>query len=144
MLTFFSLNICFKKTVTIHSTVDCHSFFETDVKWKKCEHTGEAIFDILWYKAMLKVWRKFWEPFKGQLISKANCQAVNSSKKRTKEFVFTTMRHVFVHFLEGINDTKKTFRNYLTISIYQLISTANPAQFHKLWLNWLCYLVGRP
>ena len=25
---------------------------------------------------------------KGQLISKANCQAVNSSKKRTKEFVF--------------------------------------------------------
>ena len=26
---------------------------------------------------------------KGQLISKANCQAVNSSKKRTNEFVFT-------------------------------------------------------
>ena len=25
---------------------------------------------------------------KGQLISKANCQAVNSSKKRTNEFVF--------------------------------------------------------
>ena len=21
---------------------------------------------------------------------------------------------------------------------YQLTSTANPAQFHKLWLNWLC------
>ena len=29
--------------------------------------------------------------FKGQLISKANCQAVNSSKKRPNEFVFTTM-----------------------------------------------------
>ena len=48
---------------------------------------------------------------KGQLISKANCQAVNSSKKRTNEFVFTTMRRVFVCFLEEIEDTKKTFRN---------------------------------
>ena len=51
---------------------------------------------------------------KGQLISKANCQAVNSSKKRTNEFVFTTMRHVFVWFLEEIEDTNKTFQNYLT------------------------------
>ena len=48
---------------------------------------------------------------KGQLISKANCQAVNSSKKRTNEFVFNTMRRVFVCFLEEIEDTKKTFRN---------------------------------
>ena len=48
---------------------------------------------------------------KGQLISKANCQAVNSSKKRTNEFVFTTMRHVFVRCLEEIEVNKKTFRN---------------------------------
>ena len=48
---------------------------------------------------------------KGQLISKANCQAVNSFKKRTNEFVFTTMRRVFVRFLEEIEDNKKTFRN---------------------------------
>ena len=52
---------------------------------------------------------------KGQLISKANCQAVNSSKKRTNGFVFTTMRRVFFRFLEEIEDlvedTKKTFRN---------------------------------
>ena len=27
---------------------------------------------------------------KGQLISKANCQAMNSSKKQRNEFVFTT------------------------------------------------------
>ena len=40
----------------------------------------------LWYKAMLKVWRKSWEPFR----------------------------------------------------IYQLTSTANPAQFIQLWPNWLC------
>ena len=36
--------------------------------------------------------------------------AVNSSKKRTNEFVFTTMRRVFVSFLEEIEDTKKAFR----------------------------------
>ena len=48
---------------------------------------------------------------KGQLISKANCQAVNSSKKRTNEFVFTIMQCVFVRFLEEIEDTKKAFRN---------------------------------
>ena len=53
---------------------------------------------------------------KGQLISKANCQAVDSSKKRTNEFVFTTMRCVFVRFLEEIEDSKKAFRNYLTFS----------------------------
>ena len=35
---------------------------------------------------------------KGQLISKVNCQAVNSSKKRTNQFVFTSMRRVFVSF----------------------------------------------
>ena len=48
---------------------------------------------------------------KGQLISKANCEAVNSSKKQMNEFAFTTMRRVFVRFLEEIEVTKKTFRN---------------------------------
>ena len=48
---------------------------------------------------------------KGQLILKANYQAVNSSKKQTNEFVFTTMRRVFVRFLEEIEENKKTFRN---------------------------------
>ena len=56
-----------------------------------------------------------WEP-KGQLISKANCQAVNPSKKRTNEFVFTSMRRVFVRFLEEIQDSKAVFRNYQTFS----------------------------
>ena len=40
----------------------------------------------------------------------------HSSKKRTNEFVFTTMRRVFVRFSEEIEDTKKTFRNYLTFN----------------------------
>ena len=40
------------------------------------------------------------EGVKGQIISKANCQAMDSSKKRMNEFVFTSMRRVFVRFLE--------------------------------------------
>ena len=32
------------------------------------------------------------QSLKGQLISKADCQAEDSPKKRTKEFVFTSMR----------------------------------------------------
>ena len=48
---------------------------------------------------------------KDQLISKANCQAMNPSKKRMNEFVFTTMRRVFVRFLGEIEDSKKTFQN---------------------------------
>ena len=59
-----------------------------------------------------------WGPhLKGQLISKANCQEMNSSKKWTNEFVFTTMQHIFFLFLEEIEDSKKAFRNYLTFSI---------------------------
>ena len=44
---------------------------------------------------------------KGWLISKANCQAVNSSKKQTNKFVSTVvnMRPAFV-FLEEIEDSK--------------------------------------
>ena len=34
------------------------------------------------------------------MISNANCQAEDSSEKRTNEFVFTSMQHVFVRFLE--------------------------------------------
>ena len=45
-------------------------------------------------------------PLKGQLISKANCQAEDSPKKRTNEFVFTSMRRVFVRFL-GESSAKK-------------------------------------
>ena len=59
---------------------------------------------------------------KGQLISKANCQAVNSSKKQTNEFVFTTMPRVFVCFLEEIEDSKEAFQNYLTLTEKQVLT----------------------
>ena len=48
---------------------------------------------------------------KGQLISKRFLGSSISSKKRTNEFVFTSMRRVFVRFLEEIDDLKKLFRN---------------------------------
>ena len=56
-----------------------------------------------------KQWKKlgiFSLSIKGQLISKTNCQAMNSSKKQTNEFVFTNMRRFFVCFLEEIEDYK--------------------------------------
>ena len=61
---------------------------------------------------------------KGQLISKTNCQAEDSSNKRTNEFVFTSMQRVFVRFLEESSARKKTFRDYLTFSngmLFQLV-----------------------
>ena len=53
---------------------------------------------------------------KGQLISKTNCQAKDFSKKRTNEFVFTSMRRIFVRFFEESSARKKTFRDYLTFT----------------------------
>ena len=55
--------------------------------------------------------------YKGQFISKGLFGILNSLKKRTKKFDFTTIipqldtQLVIVHFLGEIEDTKKTFRN---------------------------------
>ena len=71
---------------------------------------------------------------KGQLISKANCQAMNSSKKTNKqmnEFVLTSMRRVFVCFLEEIEDSKKAFWNYLTFREY-LFTTPDAVKIKQL------------
>ena len=53
----------------------------------------------------------FFNEAKGQLISKANCQAKDFSKKQTNEFVFTSMVRVFVPFLEESSARKKRFEN---------------------------------
>ena len=63
----------------------------------------------------------FFTKSKGQLISKTNCQAEDSSHKRMNEFVFTSMQRVFVCFLEETEDSNKAFRNYLTFSLIQNI-----------------------
>ena len=52
------------------------------------------------------------EDGKGHLISKANCRAEDSPKKRTNKFVFTSMRHVFVRFLGEPSARKKRFKIY--------------------------------
>ena len=56
---------------------------------------------------------------KGQLISKRKSQAEDSPKKRTNEFVFTSLRRVFVRFLGESSARKKSFRDYLTFTIPQ-------------------------
>ena len=59
---------------------------------------------------------------KGQLISKCLFGVFNSSKKRTKKFDSTTMvydtsrSNCFHSFFGRIQNTKKTFRNWLTFS----------------------------
>ena len=62
---------------------------------------------------------------KGQLISKRNSQAEDSPKKRTNEFVFTSMRRVFVRFLGESLARKKSFRDYLTFR--------KSKTFHPVW-----------
>ena len=53
---------------------------------------------------------------KGQLISKADCQAEDSPKKRTNEFVFTSVRRLFVRFLGESSARYKMFQDYLTFN----------------------------
>ncbi len=43
-----------------------------------------------------------------------------SSKKGTKQLIFTTSRLIFVRFLEESEDTCKIFRNYLTFRTHEI------------------------
>ena len=81
--------------------------------------------------------------YKRSVNIESKSQAVNSSKKRTNEFVLTSMQHVFVCFLEEIEDSTKTFRNYLTfipnlyISEFQFqYSHHKPTKSRILTLAW--------
>ena len=83
---------------------------------------------------------------KGWTKLKWNFQADVSSKKRTNEFIFTTMQRVFICFVEEIEDSKKAFQNYLTINIKNLpnsvislpVSIASPRTFS----SWKMYRKG--
>ena len=73
---------------------------------------------------------------KGQIISKLLLVSSDSSKKRTNEFVFfclTVLKTNF--FLEESEDTKKSFRNYLTFRIWKIsmtfIKNALPNQWNR-------------
>ena len=78
-----------------------------------------------------------WHTDKGQLILKANCQAMNSSKNWTNEFVFTTMRSVFIRFLEEIECTKKTFKITWPLGINGFDLKINGIIYltQKIWKN---------
>ena len=81
---------------------------------------------------------------KGQIVSKWFLVSSISSKKRTKEFNFTTMApqvdlFSFV-FWRKIEDTKKTFRNYLTFS-KKLCNQWNSTELR--YLQPLQYLTDR-
>ena len=51
-------------------------------------------------------------------ISKANCQVMNSSKKQTNEFVFTTMPCVFVRFWKKLKTPKRHFEIIWPLNVY--------------------------
>ena len=57
---------------------------------------------------------------KGQVISKRFLGSSISSKKPTKKFVFTTMRIVFVRFLEEIDDLKKHFEINWPLELFEI------------------------
>ena len=73
-----------------------------------------------------------WDEFQFLLLQvswfQKNCQAANSSKKRMNEYIFSSMRCVFARYLEEIEDSKKAFRNHLTI-ILTIILTKIPPSF---------------
>ena len=71
---------------------------------------------------------------KGHLISKENCQAVNSSKKRTNEFVFTTMRCVFVRFFGRNWRYKKTFEFNWPLPKAEIFGRSWSFLIFSLWL----------
>ena len=66
---------------------------------------------------------------------------MNSSKKQTNEFVFTTMRRrrVFVRFSEEIEDTKKTSGNYLTFIRKEDLKTSK-----NRWTTTTMFFLGPP
>ena len=68
-----------------------------------------------------KTFFDYWSTIKVRQSRNDFFQANVSSKKQTNEFYFTTMKPqvdlFWFVFLEKIEDTKKTFRNYLTFTV---------------------------
>ena len=81
------------------------------------QHSNLDFFQVWGQSAIIS----FFPKLEKILILKANYGILNSSKKRSNKFVFTTMRLVFVRFSEEIEDTKKTFQNYLTFRLFGLL-----------------------
>ena len=111
-----NVQILLEKVSTFRNEIDVASKVAGYAKDSKAD--GYIGKDVLWYgrNTQFRSFQLRGKGAKGQLISKANCQAVNSSNERMNEFVFTTVQRVLVCFSEEIEDSKKVFRNYLTFS----------------------------
>ena len=81
---------------------------------------------------------------KGQLISKWFLVSSNSSKKRMNEFFLLLQRHVFVRFLEEIEDTKNHFEIIWPLPIMQNLHDFLFSVSANIWLVlknvWNVYL----
>ena len=80
---------------------------------------------------------------KGQIISKCLFGVFNFFQKMNKQILLyyyeTSGRLVFVRFLEEVEDTKKTFRNYLTFSKWRFIGFYNTL---RLWGRIMAKKIG--
>ena len=84
-----------------------------------CKENGIKLFMTVHWYSFATVFSKilYLVPIaKGQIISKGLLVSSNPPQKQTNEFVFTTTTNSFVCFLGEFEDTKKSFRNYLTFS----------------------------
>ena len=79
---------------------------------------------------------------KGQLISKWFLVSSNSSKKRTNEFFFLLWRHVLVHFLEEIEDTKNHFKIIWPLMDYEVSHIVT--KLFKTFKNFTIFKIKRP
>ena len=92
--------------------------FQLEQNWKmqsNCWILPKTL-SVGWDNAQWYDLKRFCPVVKGQIMSKGLLVSSNSPKKRTNEFVFTTMKNSFVRFLGEFEDTKKSFRNYLTFN----------------------------
>ena len=68
---------------------------------------------------------------------------MNSSKKQTNEFVFTSMRRIFVWFLEVLSDLfflKDVDR--LLIHCSKLVNIDRKKGLYSIFILVICYLIG--
>ena len=119
----------------------CWSKWLLYLNWIECGDRGYFIwistFIALTNKYTMKFLRNSVEVAKCQLILKAKCQAMNSSKRRTNELVFTNMQCVFIRFLEESSARIFFFEIIWPLHSY---STAVPAYF----LKEVCLLFNFP
>ena len=108
-LKLFILSFAINQEPINHCTTYCFSLFYFYLPLTNWRDRKKKVFTL--NKHIALSFPSFSSSYKGQLISKANWQAEDSPKKRTNEFVFTSMRRVFVRFLGESSALTICFRN---------------------------------